>query len=547
VKSLLLIGGGGHCRSCIDVIEAEGKYQIAGIVNLSRGNREQTHGYNVLGVDEDLQELLKKHPNALITVGQIKSPDMRLKLFEQVQRLGFELPNIISPRAYVSPYACLGTGTIVMHDALINAGAIIGNNCILNTKSLVEHDAIVEDHCHISTGSIVNGGTVIREKTFVGSNTITKEYITIGKHSVIGGGLRVVCDVPDNTWMNKDKLFIDKKMMSQDKVLVIAEAGVNHNGSLVTAKQLVDVASEAGADMVKFQTFSADRLVTILANKAEYQYKTTDASESQHTMIRKLELSREMHEDLIAYCKQCGIEFFSTGFDTQSIDLLLEFGMKQFKIPSGEITNLQYLRHVGSIGKPVILSTGMATLGEIESALDVLETSGTQRKNITVLHCNTEYPTPMEDVNLKAMLAIRDTFGIKIGYSDHTLGIEVPIAAVAMGATVIEKHFTLDRTLPGPDHAASLEPHELKEMVNAIRNIEKAMGDGIKKPSPSEMKNMAIARKSIVAKKRINKGEVFTEENLTTKRPGTGISPMEWDNIIGKYAEEDYAMDDLIR
>jgi N,N'-diacetyllegionaminate synthase len=330
------------------------------------------------------------------------------------------------------------------------------------------------------------------------------------------------------------------------KVLIIAEAGVNHNGSLKTAKQLVEVAAEAGANMVKFQTFSADRLVTKFAKKADYQNQTTDNSESQHAMISKLELSREIHEELIAYCKQCGIEFFSTGFDTQSIDMLVDLGLEQFKIPSGEITNLPYLRHIGKYGKPVILSTGMANLGEIEAALDVLGISGTQRKNITVLHCNTEYPTPMEDVNLRAMLSIKEAFGVTVGYSDHTIGIEVPIAAVAMGATVIEKHFTLDRTLPGPDHAASLEPYELKSMVTAIRNIEKAMGNGIKKPSPSEIKNMPIARKSIVAKMTIKKGELFSEENLAVKRPGTGISPMEWDTVIGKPANRDYEIDELI-
>ena len=334
--------------------------------------------------------------------------------------------------------------------------------------------------------------------------------------------------------------------MNQNQVLIIAEAGVNHNGSLETAKQLVDVASEAGADIVKFQTFSADRLVTISANKAEYQNQTTDASESQHAMIRKLELSREMHEDIIAYCKQCNIEFFSTGFDTQSIDMLVDLGLEQFKIPSGEITNLPYLRHIGKYGKPVILSTGMANLGEIEAALLVLETSGTQRKNITVLHCNTEYPTPMEDVNLKAMLAIRDAFGVKIGYSDHTLGTEVSVAAVAMGATVVEKHFTLDRTLTGPDHKASLEPEELKAMVQAIRNIEIALGDGIKRPSPSEAKNKLIVRKSIVAATAIYKGESCTETNLTVKRPGTGISPMRWDEILGRSAIRDFKADELI-
>jgi N,N'-diacetyllegionaminate synthase len=334
--------------------------------------------------------------------------------------------------------------------------------------------------------------------------------------------------------------------MNQNQVLIIAEAGVNHNGSLETAKQLVDVASEAGADMVKFQTFSADRMVTISANKAEYQNQTTDASESQHSMIQKLELSREMHEDLIAYCKKCKIEFFSTGFDSQSINMLVELGLDLFKIPSGEITNLPYLRHVGKHGKPVILSTGMANMGEIETALDVLETSGTPRNQITVLHCNTEYPTPMEDVNLKAMLSIRDAFGVKIGYSDHTLGTEVSIAAMAMGATVIEKHFTLDRALPGPDHRASLEPDELKAMVKAIRNIEIALGDGIKRPSASEAKNKPIARKSLVATTAIRSGERFTKANLTVKRPGTGISPMLWDEVLGRTATREFAPDELI-
>jgi N,N'-diacetyllegionaminate synthase len=330
------------------------------------------------------------------------------------------------------------------------------------------------------------------------------------------------------------------------KVLIIAEAGVNHNGSLKTAKQLVEVAAEAGANMVKFQTFSADRLVTTSTRKADYQNLATDETESQYAMIRKLELSREIHEELIAYCKQCGIEFFSTGFDILSIDLLVDLGLEQFKIPSGEITNLPYLRHIGKLGKPVILSTGMANLGEIETALDVLETSGTSRDQVTVLHCNTEYPTPMEDVNLRAMLAIRDTLGVAIGYSDHTLGIEVPIAAVALGATVIEKHFTLDRTLPGPDHRASLEPYELKAMVRAIRNIEQALGDGIKRPSPSEAKNIPIARKSLVAAVAIQTGERFTETNLTAKRPGSGISPMCWDEILGRTANRDFEADELI-
>ena len=330
-------------------------------------------------------------------------------------------------------------------------------------------------------------------------------------------------------------------------ILIIAEAGVNHNGSIETAGQLIETAAEAGADLVKFQTFSADRLVTGSASKADYQLETTSTSESQHEMIRKLELSREMHEELIAHCKKCGVGFFSTGFDPQSVDLLAELGLDRFKIPSGEITNLPYLRHIGQYGKPVILSTGMARLGEIEAALEVLEASGTPRERVTVLHCNTEYPTPMADVNLEAMLAIRDALGVQVGYSDHTLGIEVPIAAVAMGATVIEKHFTLDRNLPGPDHRASLEPDELKAMVQAIRNIELALsGDGLKRPSPSESKNIEIIRKSLVALAPIKAGEPFTEANLGFKRPGSGISPMRWDEFIGQPANRDYQVDELI-
>jgi len=312
------------------------------------------------------------------------------------------------------------------------------------------------------------------------------------------------------------------------------------------ACRLIDIAADAGADMVKFQTFTADSVTTANAGKAGYQAQTTDANEPQHAMLRRLELTRNMHEILIAHCKSRGIRFFSTGFDQASVDVLAELGLDSFKVSSGEITNLPYLRHVGRYGKPVILSTGMATLDEIEAALEVLEQAGTQREHITVLHCNTEYPTPMADVNLRAMLTIRDAFGVAVGYSDHTLGIEVPIAAVALGATVIEKHFTLDRNLPGPDHKASLKPDELKAMIAAIRNIEQAMGDGIKRPSASELKNRPIVRKSLVAGCVIRAGEVFTAENITAKRPGTGISPMRWDEVVGTQAQRNYKEDDLI-
>lgn len=330
------------------------------------------------------------------------------------------------------------------------------------------------------------------------------------------------------------------------KTLIIAEAGVNHNGDIKLAHQLIDVAADAGADIVKFQTFNADRLVTLYAKKADYQLQTTDKVESQHSMLRRVELSQEMHEELITHCELRGIKFLSTGFDILSIDLLVELGIAIFKIPSGEITNLPYLRHVGKLGKFVIMSTGMATLDEIRDALTVLEEAGTDREQITILHCTTEYPTPMTDVNLQAMLTIRDEFNISVGYSDHTLGIEVAIAAVTLGASVIEKHITLDREMPGPDHKTSLEPDELNAMIKSIRNIEKALGDSIKKPSSSEMKNIPVARKSLVAAHFIQAGEVFSESNITVKRPGIGISPMRWDEILGCKAVRDFVADELI-
>lgn len=331
-----------------------------------------------------------------------------------------------------------------------------------------------------------------------------------------------------------------------NRTLIIAEAGVNHNGDLELARRLIDVAADAGADLVKFQTFNANRLVTGSAKKADYQTRTTDSKESQHEMLRRLELTVEMHRELIDHCAARKIGFFSTGFDVESVDLLVSLGQGHFKIPSGEITNLPFLRHIGRLGKAVILSTGMATMGEIEAAIAVLEQAGTPRSGITVLHCTTEYPTPMAEVNLRAMQSIHAAFGVAAGYSDHTSGIEVAIAAVAMGASVIEKHFTQDRNLPGPDHKASLEPEELKAMVKAIRNIEIALGDGIKRLTPSEARNKPVARKSLVANQRIKTGEVFSAQNITTKRPGTGISPMRWDEVLGRAAPRDFAADELI-
>lgn len=328
------------------------------------------------------------------------------------------------------------------------------------------------------------------------------------------------------------------------KVFIIAEAGVNHNGSIEIARKLVDEAALAGADAVKFQTFKAENLVSKDAKKADYQMETTDGNESQFDMLKKLELTPDMHRELIEYCSQKKIMFLSTPFDIDSLQYLLQCGIEIIKIPSGEITNYPYLREVGRTGRPVILSSGMSGLDEVKAAVNVLQEYGS--RDITVLHCNTEYPTPYSDVNLKAMLTIKEALGVSVGYSDHTSGIGVPIAAAALGADVIEKHFTLDKNMDGPDHKASLEPHELREMIRQIRNIELALGDGQKVPSESEKKNIDIVRKSIVAKKVIKQGHIFTEENITTKRPGNGLSPMRWNEIIGQRAVRDFEVDELI-
>jgi len=323
--------------------------------------------------------------------------------------------------------------------------------------------------------------------------------------------------------------------------LIIAEAGVNHNGSLEIAKRLIEIAADAGVDVVKFQTFKASNIVSSIARKADYQKENMkyDTNDSQFSMLKKLELTYSDHLMLIEHCKKHNINFLSTAFDLESIDMLVGFGLEQYKIPSGEITNLPYLQKIGKLKKEIIISTGMSTLEEVEDAISVLMENGTERKKITVLHCNTEYPTPMQDVNLRAMLTLKQRLDTKIGYSDHTLGIEVPVAAVALGAQIIEKHFTLDRNMEGPDHLASLEPDELKAMVKAIRNIELALsGNGEKEPSSSEIKNKTIARKSIHLKSSLLAGHIITEQDLEMKRPGDGISPMQINEVLGRTIKE---------
>ena len=335
-------------------------------------------------------------------------------------------------------------------------------------------------------------------------------------------------------------------MRESKTTLIIAEAGVNHNGDLQLAKELVDAAILAGADVIKFQTFQANQLATSYAQQALYQQVSFENPHGQLDMLQQLELSTAHHLELIDYCRVNNIEFLSTAFDLPSINLLSSFKLNRWKIPSGEITNLPYLRLVGSYKQPIILSTGMSNLGDIEAALNVFERAGVMRSLITVLHCTTEYPAPLDEVNLSAMRTISQAFDVAVGYSDHTAGIVVPIAAVAMGATVIEKHLTLDSTMPGPDHKASLEPDKFKEMVHGIRSIEQALGDGIKQPTSSEIPNLSVVRKSLVAARPIRAGELFTESNLTAKRPFTGISPMNWDKWIGRKASRDFMIDELI-
>jgi N,N'-diacetyllegionaminate synthase len=331
-----------------------------------------------------------------------------------------------------------------------------------------------------------------------------------------------------------------------NKTIIIAEAGVNHNGSTEIAKKMIDAAVKAGVDYIKFQTFKTERLASKSAKKADYQVNNTHNSDSQQEMLKKLELSEENHFELMNYCKNKNIAFLSTAFDFDSLVFLANLDMDFFKIPSGEITNYPYLKKIAQYQRPAILSTGMSTMYDIENAMTILLNNGLNKNDITILHCNTEYPTPFESVNLRAMLTIAEKFDVKVGYSDHTRGIEVPIAAVALGATVIEKHFTLSRDMQGPDHKASLEPDELKAMVVAIRNVEKALGSRENHVTGSEYKNMDIARKSIVAAKDIKKGDSFTADNITVKRPGNGISPMRWEEVLGKTAKKDFCEDELI-
>jgi len=542
---VVLVGGGGHCKVIIDAIINAGEYDIEGIVDSKLNIGDKVLGIPVIGNDDILPMVFEKGvKNAFIGVGSVGDCTLRKKLSGKLKSIGFNLPVVIHTKAVVAQDVRVGEGTFIAASATINPGTVIGRNAIINTSSSIDHDCHIADFVHVAPGATLSGGVKIGEGTHIGTGAKVIQYLNIGKNCMIKANSLVSRNVADSQTIGSGVCVEDGQ--SNKKVFIIAEAGVNHNGDVGIAKQMIDIAREAGADAVKFQTFKAEKLVTKFTTKAEYQKKTTAEDESQLEMLKRLELSLDEHKELFDYCRKKNIMFLSSPFDSESIDLLCSLGLEIFKIPSGEITNLPFLKKLGSLAKKVILSTGMADSNEVKNAIDVLEKAGTRKDCITILHCTSEYPAPLEEVNLRAIKTLKRSFGLAVGYSDHTLGIEASIAAVAMGACVIEKHFTVDRNLAGPDHKASLEPAELKAMVEAIRNIEKALGDGIKVSALSELKNKAVSRKSIVASRKIKQGDTFAEENITVKRPGIGISPGQWENIIGKKAKKNFRKDELI-
>ncbi len=537
---LLLIGAGGHCRACIDVVRATQNYEIIGILDLPEKVGQSLDGVPIVGTDAELSTYLVKSDECLITIGQMGNSDIRQKIFSQIKALGGRIATIVSPNSIVSDVAEISEGTIIMHHAMINAGAKIGKNVIVNSFALVEHDAQIGSHSHISTRTTINGAALIGKGCFIGSHAVVFQQCKIGENSIVGGGQVVRKDLPANASPNEMTA-----VMKRQPAFIIAEAGVNHNGDLDLAKKMVEVAASAGADAVKFQTFRAESLTTSYAEKADYQKHTTSENQSQQAMLKALELPTESYVELLSYCKKFDIEFMSTAFDIDSLDFLVELGIKRIKIPSGELSNVPLLRHCAKQNLPLILSTGMASYDEVFQAKSILIESGVKPHSITILQCNTAYPTPYADANLNCIQTL-NRLGCSTGYSDHTLGDEAIIASIALGASIIEKHFTLDRSMEGPDQATSLEPDELTIMIKRVRNIEKALGNGVKEPSPSEIPNIEIARKSIVANMPIKKGEKFTEKNLTTKRPASGISAFMWDKVMGRTAQRDYAIDEQI-
>lgn len=558
-KKLVLIGGGGHCRSVLDVVLRLNTFDEIVITDHSIPAGTQIMGCEIVGGDGLLPRLYEEgFRYAFITVGSIGDTVLRRKLCQNALETGFLFPNIVDPSAAVAADAEPGTGIFVGKQAVINAGAVIGDMAIINTGAIVEHDCRIGGFSHISVGATLCGGASVGSGVFIGAHATVVQGVVIGRDSTIGAGALVLGDVPNETkvvgkWraLRRSPLAAgafeseEKKVNDiSNRILIIAEAGVNHNGSLELAYRMVDAAKEAGADIVKFQTAKPEQMVSKFAGKAEYQKKTTGGEESQIDMLRRLLPGQDDFICLKKYCETKEIEFLSTPFDIESIRFLDELGCRFWKIPSGEITNYPYLMEIARTKKPVVLSTGMADTDEISAAVSLLREHGAGE--ICLLHCTTEYPAPFGEVNLRAMQTMKESFGCRVGYSDHTPGIEISVAAAALGAAVIEKHFTLDRNMEGPDHKASLEPDELAALVRAVRHVESALGNGIKRPTDSEKKNIVAARKSIVARRPIRKGETLTVENITTKRPGNGISPMRWNEVIGSKAIRDFEEDELL-
>ena len=547
-EKIVLIGGGGHAKVVVDAILLDNKYEVEGIIDLSLEKGTKVSECIVLGDDSELEGIFKSGiKKAFIGIGSIGDCSVRKRIYLHVKKIGFELPVIIHPKAVIAGDVVMKEGTFVAASANINTGSKLGCNVIVNTAASIDHDCIVEDFVHISPKAVLCGGVSVGRESHIGAGACLVQNKVVGANAIVGAGCTVLKDVGGNeVFTYKQNLFDQLKDVRGKKIIIIAEAGVNHNGDCNVAKKMIDAAVDCGVDAIKFQTFKAENLVRKDAQKAEYQKDIAYLEETQQEMLRKLQLDEEAFQDLFNYCNKKKILFLSSGFDIETLEFLDKMGMAIFKIPSGEITNLPYLRKVGSFKKPIIMSTGMANLEEVRRALDVLIDVGVPKNLITILHCNTQYPTPFEDVNLSAMLKMKQDLGVDVGYSDHSLGLEVPIAVAILGASVIEKHFTLDKTMQGPDHKASLEPKELKVMTQAIRNVQLSLGDEEKKVSLSEIRNRDIVRRSIVSSKEIKKGEFLTDSNITAKRPADGISPMEWDNVIGKKAIRDFKKDELI-
>ncbi|WP_314318999.1 N-acetylneuraminate synthase [Fusobacterium pseudoperiodonticum] len=544
MEKLVIIGAGGYAKSVLDSLNKE-KYEVVGFLD----NKKKGHHLGVPIIASSLDEI--KNSNEFVYFISIGDNKKRKFWYSEVKKRNLKVISIIDKSAIISKEVTYGPGLFVGKLAVINNDAHIGENVIINTKALVEHGVHIGNHSNVSTNTTINGDVHIGNECFIGSSSVINGQLMIGDSCTIGSGTVVIHNINyGSTVVGVPGRIIKEDDKMKQKVFIVAEIGCNHNGDPELARKMVEIAKECGVDAVKFQTFKADLLISKYAPKAEYQKKVTDSKESQLDMTRKLELPFEKFVELEKYARSLGLEVFSTPFDFESIDFLAGYQQKIWKIPSGEITNLPYLEKIAKlpiINKQIVISTGMSTIEEIEEALRVLTENGVNPLDITILHCNTEYPTPYEDVNLLSIPYLKEKFPeYKIGFSDHSPGYFDGVAAVTYGITFIEKHFTLNKEFEGPDHKASVLPEELKLLCEGIRIVEKSLGRYKKIVTNSERKNKIVARKSIIAKVKIEKGDIFTIENLTTKRPGNGISPMYWYDILGKTAERDFEVDELI-